>query len=241
MQTSKIKFKVGDVVKCHDDEGARGIEEGKEYEVTSLDECGDPKLSGTEFSAHYHRSRFTLVRRAASPAAEGWREVGAQRGSDGVYLVLWQRGNEFWAMSPGQGHPGDVRGNDLRNYTDQGFVLNEPAPAALPDGKAGKEVPARSCVYAEHSVTSFDHSTMRCNGCGALARDIGFDVYAIHRHWEGNVSTHALPANVEARKRNIAALAQELSEPSAQRRAQVSRFDGGPWQEWPKGCERNEV
>lgn len=61
------------------------------------------------------------------------------------------------------------------------------------------------------------------------------DPYEKHRIWEGEtVSCHAMPANIEARKRNIAALKAEFDRPAPTRFPSEARSDRVTgYRRWP--------
>lgn len=134
----------------------------------------------------------------------------------------------------------------------------EPARAveAIYDGRGNliemRDVTPEACQHKR-----IDHELERCADCGATAESLSTeqylaqlrslkkpDPYAQHRLAMEDSKIRDLvdmcKSTQAARKRNIAALARELDQPTAERRARVSRFDPTPWQDWPKGCERNE-
>jgi hypothetical protein len=129
-------------------------------------------------------------------------------------------------------------------------------PAALPDGKAGKGASWTDAfrvgeqVYINAGFTSQTHGVIsEKNGSGVKIDGMWFgshevcpmaapepakpDRYTQHReYWTGEGATTLKswhennPENLSARKRNIAALARELDQPSANRRARLHPHEG---------------
>lgn len=232
------QFQKGDVVKCVRGSSSRTFPliEGQEYTVSTVHTHGDVSLEGEkDQNCGWFASRFTLVRPAplsdSKEPAKAWVPAVGDRvqpkGSDDDYgrrlrAVLIE------ALEFGGKPAFRARWEDDNSV---GIVMVgeiEPAPPlAAVEGGQGKA----NCVH------SIDHRSECCCLCGMSAEEILSkehpELPTKDTRWDSE--KHPAPGFWTSLDSRIAAARAELDRPATAPR--FAKYEGGPWQEWPKGWD----
>lgn len=236
METTE--FKVGDVVRikrCW----LNGLYEGLELEVIRIGGAcvytkPHPQVAGGEPA--FAPRDIELVRRApASPAQEAptpWRPNLSQRvrlRNPALTLIPATYDSQIGTMvEVSKDGGGRIVMTNGASWSVDPEQIEPIEPAPMPSGSAGKECPECGEVGKHRS------------SCAVLADKL--DAALEHqrelntkREWDSE--KHPAPGFWPSLDERIAAARAELDQPSAERRARVSRFDPTPWQDWPKGWD----
>lgn len=221
METTE--FQIGDVVRCIED--ASGLRLGREYTIAVTDRAAHCQLREILHQGWFYQRRFELVRRApASPAQEAPAQPTLPRPGQ-TWRVKNPESDDFGKtvtinlVSETHVHYDWLPPERLHNCTRRLDHFNEcfePAPSAPSESAAKQDEPKRMTFRERLEQTrasaAIQHSPYQGND---------LDLEAQHARL-----TQQLPANQAARKRNIAALARELDQPSAERRARLHPHEG---------------